>query len=81
MFLFACSQEKEKEMLSRVLQSREEIQKLNKNVSALLEQDAKRQGTKGTRDIPSMSRQQLKETFRAVNKDYKRMANSIGANA
>ena len=74
-------QEKEKEMLNRVVQKRDEVQKLNRNFSTLLEQDAKRQGTEGTNNIPNLSPQELKEKFHSVNKDYMKMAKSISANA
>ena len=68
-------------MLNRVVQKRDEVQKLNRNFSTLLEQDAKRQGTEGTNNIPNLSPQELKEKFHSVNKDYMKMAKSISANA
>ena len=67
-------------MLNRVIQKREEVQKLNRNFNTLLEQDAKRQSAEGTGDIPNLSPQQLKEKFHSVNKAYMKMAKSIGAN-
>ena len=68
-------------MVKRVQQSREDVERLNKNFSALLEQDAKRQGAAGTSDIPAMSRQQLREKFQSVNRDYNKMVKSISSTA
>ncbi|KAK7087991.1 hypothetical protein V1264_021974 [Littorina saxatilis] len=73
--------ELEREMLRRVQQARDDVTKLNKNVNALLEQDAKQRGSQGTNEIPSMAPHQLKAKFRAVNKDYIKMTSSIISSA
>jgi hypothetical protein len=61
----------------RAQQAREEVVHLNKNFNALLLQDAKRRSRDGTDDVPAMSPQELKETFRAVNRDYSKMMKSV----
>ncbi|XP_076452304.1 uncharacterized protein LOC143287947 [Babylonia areolata] len=68
--------EKEQEMVRRILQARDDVSKLNHNFTVLLEAEAAQRGEGA---CGTVSRQQLKDTFHAVNADYNKMVKSIGA--
>ncbi|KAK7506070.1 hypothetical protein BaRGS_00002792 [Batillaria attramentaria] len=69
--------ENEREMIDRIAQKREECRKLNENFQALLAQDAKLHGGMGTTDVPSLPREELVHKFRAVKRDYCKIATAI----
>lgn len=75
--LLFLSQENERQMIKRLIQKREECQKLNAHFEELLAQHAKFKGMEGTEDIPLMSKKELIEKFRTVNKGYSKMSSCI----
>lgn len=64
-------------MIKRIVQRREECRKLNENFEILLAYDAKQKGLKGAENMPPLSRGELIQKFRAVNKDYSKIASTI----